>query len=85
MKENKRRPVNYSVLATGIALLLSACGGGSSGDSAGAAPAATLSDNQKNYESAALAANGGLHYLTGNLALATASNGAVTVGSNSVF
>lgn len=68
-----------------MALFLTACGGGSSGGSGSTANTANLSDAQKSYESVALAANGGLHYLEANLAISTSQTGAVTVNPSSVF
>jgi len=86
MKVYKKQTVNrYLVLVAASAVLLSACGGGSSGDSGSTASTANLSDTQKNYESFALAANGGLHYLVASLALSTSSTGAVSVSPSSTF
>jgi hypothetical protein len=69
----------------GAALLLSACGEGSSGSSGSTANSSNLSDAQKNYESVALAANGGMHYLSASLSISTSSTGALTVNPSSVF
>ena len=86
MKELKKRAVNkQAVLGTGLALLLSACGGGSSGGSGSTSNSANLSAVQQNYESAALAANGGLHYVSGALSFTTSSTGVLGINSNSYF
>lgn len=86
MKVYKRRLVNkQTILATGAALLLSACGGGSSGSSGSTANSSSLSDAQKSYESFALASNGGMHYLSGSLSINASSTGALSVSPNSVF
>jgi hypothetical protein len=86
MKADKKRLVNkQSILATGMALVLSACGGGSSGGSGSTASSSNLSDAQKNYESVALAATGGMHYLSANLSVSTSQTGALTVNPTSVF
>lgn len=86
MKEKtKRLVIERAITLTGTALLLSACGGGSSGSSGSAANAANLSDTQKSYESVALAANGGLHYVYGSLSLTTSSSGALSVSPSSLF
>nr|WP_175799522.1 hypothetical protein [Burkholderia anthina] len=75
----------YAVALTGT-LLLAACGGGGSDDGTGSAtPASNLSAAQQNYESFALAANGGLHYLRGQLSISTSGSGAVSVGPDSNF
>lgn len=51
--------------ATAFSLALAGCGGGSSSGALGPQP---LSDAQKNYESVALSAKGGLHYMQGAMA-----------------
>ncbi|MFM0210622.1 hypothetical protein PQQ96_24790 [Paraburkholderia sediminicola] len=73
------------MLATSAAFILSACGGGSSGSSGSTANTANLSAAQKSYESVALAANGGMHYLSASLSISTSSTGALTVNPSSVF
>jgi hypothetical protein len=86
MKENKKRLVNrHFMLAMSAALILSACGGGSSGSSGSTAASSNLSDAQKSYESVALAANGGMHYLSADLSISTSSTGALAVSPSSVF
>ncbi|WCM18826.1 hypothetical protein NDK50_15480 [Paraburkholderia bryophila] len=86
MKKSKKRAVNKQVvLGTGLALLLSACGGGTSGGSGSTSNSANLSAVQQNYESAALAANGGLHYVSGALSFTTSSTGVLSISSNSTF
>jgi hypothetical protein len=86
MKDYKKQLVNnYTVLAMGAALLLSGCGGGGSDSSGSTASTANLSATQQSYESAALAANGGLHYLYASLSISTSSTGAVTVNPTSYF
>ncbi|WP_241016526.1 hypothetical protein [Paraburkholderia sp. Ac-20336] len=75
----------YAILIAGPVLLLSACGGGSSGNSGSAASTSNLSDAQKSYESFALASNGGLHYVDGSLSFSTSSTGAVSVNPSSSF
>lgn len=65
-------------------LLLAACGGGDGG-SASSTPASNLSTAQQNYESFALAANGGLHYLHARLSISTSSGGAVSINPGSDF
>jgi hypothetical protein len=85
MKADKKQLVNKPlILATGMALVLSACGGGSSGDSGSSASNSNLSATQKSYESVALAANGGLHYLNADLSFSTSQTG-VTVSPTSIF
>ncbi|WP_175719735.1 hypothetical protein [Burkholderia anthina] len=75
----------YAVALTGT-LLLAACGGGGSDNGTGSGtPASNLSAAQQNYESFALAANGGLHYLGGQLSISTSGSGAVGVGPGSNF
>ncbi|WP_260853959.1 hypothetical protein [Paraburkholderia sp. BCC1886] len=71
--------------AMGAALLLAGCGGGGSSGSPSPATSANLSAIQKSYESAALALNGGLHYLSGGLTLSSSSNGTLGVSSSSYF
>ncbi|KVQ24127.1 hypothetical protein WL57_18875 [Burkholderia cepacia] len=67
-------------------LLLAACGGGGGGDSGtSSTPASNLSTAQQNYESFALAGNGGLHYLHAQLSISTSSSGSVSVGQGSYF
>lgn len=86
MKAYKKYSVNNrSILAASALLFLSACGGGSSGDSGSSANASNLSDVQKSYESAALAANGGLHYLSASLSITTSSTGVISIGPTSSF
>jgi hypothetical protein len=86
MKAYKKRVVNrHFMLATSAAFILSACGGGSSGGSGSTASTANLSAAQKSYESVALAANGGMHYLSASLSISTSSTGALTVNPSSVF
>lgn len=86
MKEYKNYLVNKSsILAAGAALLLSACGGGSSGDPGSSASTSNLSAAQTSYESVALAANGGLHYLSASLVITTSSTGAISISPNSTF
>ncbi|HEX8896801.1 MAG TPA: hypothetical protein VF783_26030 [Terriglobales bacterium] len=88
MKEQKKQLVNHhAILAISAALLLSACGGGGSGSggSGSAASTANLSATQQSYESVALAANGGFHYLNASLVASTSSTGALTVGTASYF
>lgn len=86
MKVYKKQLVNrQAILATGTALLLSACGGGSSGNSGSTASTASLSDAQKSYESVALATNGGMHFLVASLGVSVSSTGTLTVGPNSRF
>lgn len=57
------------------ALMVSACGGGSNGTTTAPVTTIPLSEAQKNYESMALSANGGLHYLSGMLGYSTSSTG----------
>ncbi|MBK5047020.1 hypothetical protein IQ289_01200 [Burkholderia sp. R-70006] len=86
MKVYKRRLVNrHFMLATSAAFILSACGGGSSGGSGSTASTSNLSDAQKSYESVALAANGGMHYLSASLSISVSSTGTLTVNPSSVF
>ncbi|OAJ58495.1 hypothetical protein A6V36_03500 [Paraburkholderia ginsengiterrae] len=86
MKEQKKQLVNNRViLAISAALFLAACGGGGSGSSASTGNTANLSATQQNYESVALAANGGLHYLHASLVASTSSTGALTVAPSSNF
>ncbi len=80
----------YPLAVTFLALALSGCGGGSSGSSttpaAGAnASASNLTASQKNYESMALSANGGLHYLVDSLGFTSSSTGAITISPGSYF
>lgn len=76
----------YAVALTGTLLLAACGGGGDDGTSTGSGtPASNLSAVQQNYESFALAANGGLHYLHGQLSISTSGSGAVSVGPGSNF
>lgn len=68
-----------------LPFLVAACGGGSSGNAPAAPTSPVLSDTQKNYESAALAANGGLHYLQGALNFVTSATGAASIAPGSYF
>lgn len=74
-------PIRLAALLS--ALMVSACGGGSTGTTA---PVTTtpLSEAQKNYESMALSANGGLHYLSAMLGYSTSSTG-TALTPNSYF
>ncbi|HDR9501544.1 hypothetical protein [Burkholderia cepacia] len=74
--------VGYTAALTGT-LLLGACGG--DGGGASGTSASNLSAAQQNYESFALAANGGLHYPQAQLDLSTSSTGALSVGPGSYF
>lgn len=86
MKVFKKRSVNKQVvLGAGVALLLSACGGGSSGGLGSTSNSANLSAVQQSYESVALAANGGLHSLSGALSFTTSSTGVLSMSSSSYF
>ena|SRR5579871_2259468 len=86
MKDYKKRMViKPAILAVSSALVLSACGGGSSSNSGSTASTSNLSDAQKNYESFALTSNGGLHFVEGSLSFSTNSAGALSVGSSSTF
>lgn len=68
----------------GALLMLSACGGGSGGSpSAPSAPA--LSETQFTYESFALASNGGLFDLEGDVTSYPSATGTVTVAPASTF
>jgi hypothetical protein len=77
--------MRHAILAASSALVLSACGGGSSSNTGPTASTASLSDVQKSFESVALASNGGLHYLDGGLSFTASSTGAESVGSSSSF
>nr|WKF56786.1 hypothetical protein HUO10_001251 [Paraburkholderia busanensis] len=72
-------------IGTGIALFLSACGGGSGGSASNPTTSSNLSAVQQNYESVALASNGGLHYVDGTLVLSVSSSGAPVVNATSSF
>lgn len=86
MKEHKwRLVIKHSIPAVAAALLLSACGGGSSGSSSTSATTSNLSTAQTNYESVALAANGGMHYLLASLRVSASSSGSLAVAPTSVF
>ncbi|WP_233831423.1 hypothetical protein [Paraburkholderia sp. ZP32-5] len=87
MKEYKRQMVNrHAALFAASAFLLSACGGGGSSSGSGSAAAtANLSDAQKNYESFALASNGGLHFLESSFTFTTLSTNTVSIGTDSRF
>jgi hypothetical protein len=86
MKEKQKSSVkHHSIIAILSTLILSACGGGSSGNSSSDAATANLSASQAAYENMALAANGGLHYLIGNLTFTTSSSGTASLASSSVF
>jgi hypothetical protein len=86
MKVYKKQLVNrQAVLIMASALMLSACGGGSSSDTGSTASTASLSDTQKNYEGFALASNGGLHYLTASLSVSTSSTGGLSISPSSAF
>ncbi|VWC80627.1 hypothetical protein BLA18112_02608 [Burkholderia lata] len=74
----------YAAALTGT-LLLTACGGGGGDSNASSTPASNLSATQQNYESFALATNGGLHYLHAQLSISTSSSGSVSVGQGSYF
>jgi hypothetical protein len=89
MKENNRASViNSSHIAFPLSLLmtalLAACGGGGDSNSS-TTPVANLSAAQQDYESFALAQNGGLHFLRGTLSFSTSSSGALTVSPSSFF
>lgn|GEM_PF-1174531 len=87
MKEYKKQLVNrHAVLLAASVFLLAACGGGGSSSGSGSAPGtASLSDAQKNYESFALASNGGLHYLDANITFTTTSTDSVSISADSSF
>ncbi|NIF43690.1 hypothetical protein F3J14_22965 [Burkholderia sp. Tr-862] len=86
MTQNERLArARHAAALTGT-LLLAACGGGGSDNgSASSTPASNLSPAQQNYESFALAANGGLHYLHGQLSISTSGTGTASVGPGSNF
>jgi len=86
MKIAKQLFVKKSPLAVVLlTFLISGCGGGSGGSSVATAPVSVLSSVQQAYESVALAANGGLHYLVGSLTFSTSSTGSITVAPSSYF
>lgn len=74
----------YPCTVTLLTLALAGCGGGG-GSSSSAPSTPAVSEAQKNYESMALSANGGLHYLDGSLSISTSSSGALTVNPGSFF
>lgn len=89
MKDNKMKSQDTSTritLAVTLigALSLTACGGGGSSSSPATTPV-NLSAVQQNYESYALASNGGGHYLRGSLVITTSSTGALSVSPDSSF
>jgi hypothetical protein len=85
MKIKKRFfcPAQYSVAVLSV-VLVSGCGGGSSGDSSNSG-ASNLSAVQQNYESVALAANGGFHALSGSLNFTTSPTGVMSFNASSYF
>jgi hypothetical protein len=86
MKEKQKFSVKHSsIVAIRSTLIVSACGGGSSGNSSSDAATANLSASQAAYENMAIAANGGLHYLIGSLTFTTSSSGSASLDSSSVF
>jgi hypothetical protein len=87
MKEKQKTSVKRSSVGVALfsALLVSACGGGSSGNSSGDAAVSNLSATQAAYENVALVANGGLHYLTGNLQFSTSTTGTASLDPASYF
>jgi hypothetical protein len=86
MKEKQKFPVRHPLIVAILStLIVSACGGGSSGNSSSDAATANLSASQVAYENMAVAANGGLHYLIGNLTFTTSSSGTTSIASSSEF
>jgi hypothetical protein len=86
MKEEKRDSVKrLQAVAVLSAFFLSACGGGSSGSGSTANPAATMSQAQLYYQSFAVAANGGLYDVEGNLQITSASGTASLSPQSSFF
>jgi hypothetical protein len=69
-----------------VTLAVTGCGGGGGGSSGtSTSTSSTLSAAQKNYESVALASNGGLHYPEGLLEVTTSSSGALSVNTASSY
>lgn len=68
-----------------LPLTFSACGGGSPGNPSTPIAAPVLSEAQKNFESMALASNGGLHFLIGYLSLSSSPPDALVFDPESFF
>ncbi|VWD48426.1 hypothetical protein BLA18110_07434 [Burkholderia lata] len=82
MTQNARLAhAGYAAALTGT-LLLAACGGD---NGASSTPASNLSTAQQNYESFALAANGGLHYLHAQLSFSTSNSGAASINDSASY
>ena len=79
----------YAIAVALSAILVAGCGGGGGSSSSSSlfsgSPATNVSAVQQSYESAALAANGGLHSLSGSLTFTTSSSGAVSLSPSSYF
>lgn len=80
----------HAIVIALVALAASGCGGGGGSSSSpnslfDGSGSSNLSANQQVYESFALAANGGAHFLLGNLNLTTSSTGTISVSPTSYF
>lgn len=85
MKESPLMKIPTCLSICLLPLTFSACGGGSPGNPSTPIAAPVLSEAQKNFESMALASNGGLHFLYGYLSLSSSPPDALVFNPESFF
>lgn len=87
LTQKDKSKLTASAVALAGAMLVTACGGGGDGDAGGTsyAPFDGLSTAQQNYESLALASNGGQHFVQAYLAFSISNTGIPSLNPGSYF